>query len=182
MYLVPQVPLRVTRANRRQLAGMLRYPRRVALSGLGCNCRGGHYLTGLGDNGSFPTDPYLINLINNPSVDMPDVPTALPPELSPTPVSIPLPNPIFNAPIAVAQPPMKLPNISNLLNQPPILPGTGAPNITNVARNTVPNPAPAVAKASWLDEQTIPGVPNKFLVGGVLGVMVLGAMAGKKRR
>lgn len=184
MYLMPATPLPVTRAQRRAALGELERRRRFGISGLGCNCRGGHYISGLGDDVA-PTDPTLINLENNPAAGMPSVSNSLPPELSPTPVTLPFPDPVFSAPIATPVAPVVVPNVTaavppNVAAQLNVVPLT-APTNPMVYQSTLPNPAPKSPVTPWLDQQTIKGVPNKYLIAGAAGILILAA-AGKGRR
>lgn len=176
MYLVPVsgVPVKNQPVLRsRRLA--------LGLAGLGCNCRGGNYISGLGTDGNWGSSWSNPNLVNNPSAGLTPVDTALPPELAPNPVSMPMPVPTMNVPATVAAIPVVAPNVSSFASQPPILP-SGAPALPVGYPSTQPNPAPASPRSSWLDQQTIEGVPNKFLLGGVIAILVLAAAAKKGKR
>jgi hypothetical protein len=167
------------------------FPRKrgVSMSGLGCNCRGGNYLTGLGqDTGSSWQEAGAAvavaqnpNLINNPAAGLTPVDTALPPELSPNPVEIPLPQPTANVPLSAVAPPAIAPNVQSLATAPPILPG-GSPGLPAAYPDTLPNPAPPQKNVSWANQQPYLGVPNKFIVGGVLAILVIAAAAKKGTR
>jgi len=118
------------------------------------------------------------NLSNNPAAGLTPVDFASPPELSPNPAGIPLPQPTMNAPLSVVAPPRKLANTYGIADAPPLLP-SGAPALPVAYPNTLPNAAPPAPGTPWLDQQPILGVPNKYLLGGVLAIFLI-AQASKK--
>jgi len=121
------------------------------------------------------------NLQNNPAAGLTPVDFAAPPELSPNPAGFPLPQPTMNVPLGVVAPPVKILNTTGVASSPPILP-SGAPALPAAYPSTLPNPAPPVPGTPWLDQQTVKGVPNKYLLGGVLAIFLIAQASTKGAR
>ncbi|HXU18979.1 MAG TPA: hypothetical protein VN788_00190 [Verrucomicrobiae bacterium] len=162
MYLMPATPLRAVRPSRAQLSGDRERRRRsISLSGLACHCRGGHYLDGLADDG-VAIQPSVISTDLTPPADTSYVnplPAVLVPDTSgqiqtvaPT-ISTTLTPPVSSAPAVVSS------------TMAPVMRGAAAPG----------------PKLPFLDQQMITGVPNKYLVAGLAGILVLASAANKRR-
>jgi len=168
MYLMPAPVLPSQASARAQMAAdRARRRRGVSLSGLACHCRGGHYMDGLADDG-VAIDPTAISTTLIPPPDAPYVnplPVVLVPDTS---GSIqPTPGGISTTLVAPAAGGVQT-----------SAPGGGA----YVARAAAPvMPAGSGPKQPFLDRQMISGLPNKYLVAGLAGILVL-ASAGNKRR
>lgn len=211
MYLVPSRPLGVQRARRRmgfyvtpaapgqdriaasqsaaveirrrlpQLSGIYfsgrRGDRAALFSGLGCKeCRTGLSWLGQGDS---LTPPDISSTGPGGSFN----PVGTPDILSTEPTTIPYPTFTIPKPVIRQVSPVVVPLPSFNPNYLPA--GTDAnqaPSILTAAAATPPLQRPAgPTSASWLDRQTIQGVPNKFLVAGLAGIVLLGAAGAKGR-
>lgn len=140
--------------------------RAALLSSLGCKeCRTG--LSWMGDDSTPPniTEPPPIP-INTPSIINPS-PVVLPFPTTPPPSPL-----IYSAPGQVAALPPNIPNLGPAIS-------TALPSLLNAVAGPAVLPKPA-ASTSWLNAQTISGVPNKWLLVGTATIVGLAAI-GKRR-
>lgn len=147
-------------------SGRIPVPRakRISLSGLGCNCRGGHYMSGFGDDGAVVTDIPLQTDLTPPPDSFNGGTTLLLPGVPTGTVDI------TDAPLQ-----------TSLIAPAGVSPLTSAltAGVQTAAQIAAQKAAAAKSSTSFLNRQSIPGVSNKYLLGGLALVAAL-ALGGRR--